>query len=152
MLLVVPILVACASTGGPGSAPQITEFPGGVVVERRIATIDYVGNPVFTVSIRVPESVARGQAFAVEVTAYGGDCVSKGDTEARVDGLSAEVTPYDWEVTRLPPRTGCSIAIRPHEHIASLRFDQAGTGRVVIHGRRKPSGEVITVERQVKVR
>jgi hypothetical protein len=154
MLLIFPV-VACASPGGPAgtrSEPQIRELPSGWVLERRIATIDHFGNPVFTVSIQVPESVARGQEFVVKVTTYGSDCVGKGDTEARVNGLSAVVTPYDWEVTRLPPKTGCSIAIRPHEHTASLRFDQAGSGRLVIRGRRKPSGNVITVERRIEVR
>jgi hypothetical protein len=120
-----------------------------MVVEHRIGTIEQHHSPV---SINAPESVARGEEFVVEVTTWGSDCIGKGDTEVQVAGLSIVVTPYDWEIIRLPPNTGCRVAVVFHQHAVFVRFEQPGTGRVVVRGRRKPSGEVLTVERRIEVR
>jgi hypothetical protein len=145
-------LVGCATPRAPAdtrSKPAIRELPNGMVVERRVGTIEQSNSQA---GVNVPDSVARGEEFVVEVTTWGSDCVGKGDMEVQVTGLSIVLTPYDWEVIRLPPNTGCRVAVIFHEHTASLRFDQPGEGRVVVRGRRKPSGEVITVERRIEVR
>ena len=145
-------LAACATPSGPAgtrATPEVRVLPNGMMVERRIGTLEYFASPVL---IDAPESVARGEQFVIAVTTYGSDCIGKGDMEVQIDGLAAIVTPYDWEVTRLPPNTGCRVAIQYNEHTASLGFDQAGTARIVVRGRRKPSGEVITVERRIEVR
>lgn len=153
--LLVVLAAACASPGGPvgtRSEREIRTLPNGMVVERRIATIDRADVLAYGVTIEAPKRVARGEEFTVTVTTYGSGCIGKGDTASQVSGLVADVTPYDWEVVRLPPNTGCTVSVELHEHVATLRFDQAGDARVVIRGRRKPSGEVISVERRIEVR
>lgn len=148
--LVLMALAACAPAGEPTSPPdgEVRERPDGAREELRPGTLAHYGDPV---QVQVPAVAQRGQAFEVRVTTYGGGCVHKGRTDVRVDGLSARITPYDWEVVQLPQGSACTMELRLLQHTASVRFDQAGTGRVQIHGRSKPSGEAITVERTVQV-
>lgn len=143
-------LFACTPAMEPVPDPlQTRENPDGAVEERRIGTIAHYGDPVH---VEVPASAARGESFVVKVRTYGGGCIAKGDTEVRSEGLSARVTPYDWEVVRLPANTACTADLRLYEHSATLRFDQPGTATVLVQGREKPSGHVLTIERKVVIR
>lgn len=113
--------------------------------ERVIGTIDFHQDPV---RIEVPPAVAAGVPFAVRLVTYGNGCVEKGDTEVRVEGMAAVVTPYDLVLRGQP----CVEILRMHEHTAWLRFDAPGRARVAVRGRREPSGEIVTFERSVDVR
>ena len=132
----------------PTTAPETREHPDGTVEERRVGIIASYGDPV---RVELPASVLAGEAVEVTVVTYGDGCTRKGDTEVEISDLSAEVTPYDWEVTQLPPDTACTLELRLYEHTATLRFDRAGTAQVIIRGREEPSGEVIAVEYPVAV-
>jgi hypothetical protein len=100
--------------------------------------------------IDVPDTVAAGQTFTVEVTTYGNGCTSEGDTEVRLQPQRAVVTPYD--VQRRAEGVVCPDILNVFRHRATLRFEQPGVARVTIQGIQEPSGEVITVERTVLVR
>lgn len=100
--------------------------------------------------IEVPGTVARGQQFQVEVTTYGSGCTSKGETEVRIQGLSAVITPYAFEKSG-GRKVVCPDILNAFRHVATVRFEQPGTARVVVQGRQQPSGEVIAAERTVVV-
>lgn len=130
-------LAACAST--PNESPQDGR--------RVLGVIDHHDDPV---RVEAPAEVARGTDFQVAVVTYGGGCVSEGDTQVEVDGLRAVVTPHDIDVSG--PGIFCTLELRQFRHTATLRFDRAGTATVVFRGRRVPEGDVVSVERTVRVR
>jgi len=78
---------------------------------------------------QIPETATAGVPFPVTVWTMGGGCHDGGDTEVDVDGLSAEVTPYDYL------RTGagvCTDILLRFEHKVTVRFDAPGPGEVVL--------------------
>jgi hypothetical protein len=78
---------------------------------------------------------------------YGSGCTQKGDTRVEIEGLTADISPYDRTATGRP----CTMELRFFQHAAELRFDRAGIARVRVRGRSVPSNEIITVERTVHV-
>lgn len=81
--------------------------------------------------VQVPVAARAGQSFTVVVTTWGGSCRRKAPAEVSVTGLRADVTVYD-----LNPMGGpCDRAILELEHVVQLRFAQAGTATVRVHGR-----------------
>lgn len=100
--------------------------------------------------IVVPDSTDAGGPFEISVTTYGNSCVRKGETELVLAGDSATLTPYDY--TTRSDDINCADLLRLFEHSAVLRFDGAGTAYVLIRGREEPSGELVTVVREVIIR
>lgn len=144
------LLASCSSPTAPGAEVTSRSFPDGTVEERRVATIEYYGDPV---QIDLPSEVKRGQSFAVRVRTYGGGCIAKGDTEVQMLGnLKAQILPYDWEVVELPPNTACTLQLSYYSHEVLLRFEQSGVAQITVRGRRKPSGEILTTTRSLRVR
>jgi hypothetical protein len=128
-------LVGCSSVLGPESTrrPALIEFPNGgpVVVE-------------------VPATVTRGTAFTVAVNTYGNNCIGQGPSDVTLDGLTATVALYQFEV--VDGNSTCTQEMRTYRNVAQLRFDQTGTGRILVRGRSQSAGgEIITVERTVVV-
>lgn len=140
-------LFALAATG----CDQMPSGDGGGAEEvRRLATIEfYEHRDVGPLAIEVPAEVQRGADVPVKVTSYGGGCTARGDTETAVQGLTATVTAYDLDMSGM---NDCTDELRFHQHVAVVRFEQAGTARVVVRGRREPGDEPISVERTVVVR
>jgi hypothetical protein len=136
------LVLACGFITGEEEEEEITR-------ERLIGTIEFYSDPV---RIQLPGTVLRGVTFDVTVRTYGGGCIDKGDTEVEVNGLAAQVTPYDIEVTHMPAGSVCTADLRFYEHIGEVRFDQSGTATVVVRGRKKPQDVIISVERAVNVR
>lgn len=136
MCLSVPALVllatGCTALLGPGET-------------RRLGVIDFYQEPVV---IAVPDTVQAGAAFEVSVRTYGGGCITEGETETRVEGLSADVRPYD-----LHSGAGvCTDELRIFDHQATLAFEQEGVGEVRFHGREMPADSLVTYVRPVVVR
>lgn len=127
------ILVAtgCTALLGPGET-------------RRLGVIDFYQDPVV---IAVPDTVQAGAAFEVSVRTYGGGCITKGDTETQVEGLTAEVRPYDLH----SGAEVCTDELRIFDHRATLAFEQAGLAEVRFHGREMPADSVVTIVRSVVV-
>jgi hypothetical protein len=133
-------LIACAST--PNEAP-----PQQQEGRRVLGVIDHHGDPV---RVEAPAEVARGTDFQVAVVTYGGGCVREGDTDVEIDGLRAVVAPFDIDVSG--PGVFCTMELRQFRHTATLRFDRPGTATIIFRGRRVPEGDVVSVERTVRVR
>ncbi len=72
-----------------------------------------------------------GRNVTVSVTTYGGGCHSKGETEVRVQGMVADIMPYDYTA---PPGTVCTQPLLSFGHTVTVRFEAAGTARIRIHG------------------
>jgi hypothetical protein len=100
--------------------------------------------------IQMPATAVAGEEITVRVTTYGLDgCWSPGETAVSVEALTATVRPYDHEPEgdRI-----CTQAIQEFSHEATLAFDRAGTGRVVVEGRRLEDRAAVSFVREVEVR
>ena len=101
------------------------------------------------------EISTSGRTVQVVVTTYGDGCLSKGDTEVRVEGLEADITPYDYTA---PPGSVCTRQLVSVRHTATVTFSGAGEATIRIHGidasKRSAAnmrGDRIVVERKVRV-
>ena len=108
-------------------------------------------NPDEPARITVPTEATAGVPIPVTVITMGGGCVTQGDTESRVAGLAADVTPYDSFVVSLPPNMACTNDLKFLTHAATVTFAMPGTAVVRIHGRAHPDVGLITVERTIEV-
>lgn len=102
------------------------------------------------------EVTADGRVVTVRVTTYGNGCYSKGITKTAVDGLEATITPWDRTVAP-SSNVACTDILLSFTHEAELRFDAAGTARILVRGvdagtaSAGKRGETVTVERTVEV-
>lgn len=132
--------------------PLVRDTSGGAnehVTELQIGVIEHYSNPV---RVEVPETVQRNQDFTVRVITYGGGCKAMGSTDVKIEGRSARIAPYDWEVTRMAPGKACTDDLVRYAHTATLHFSDVGTAQVGIRGRRKPSGDLILATFPVRIR
>ena len=114
---------------------------------RRLAVIEVAeGGPVV---VEAPATATRGVTFQVAVNSYGDGCTGQGDTRVEVSGLTATVEPYQFVV--VDGNAGCSQELRTYRNVAQVRFEAAGTGRIVFRGRSQITGQTLTVERTVTV-
>lgn len=96
-----------------------------------------------------------GRRVDLSITTYGGGCESKGITEVVLNGLNADVTPYDYTAQ---PGTTCTRELRSFVHQASLQFAEGGTAQIRIRGidirartSGNPLGDTVTVVRTVAI-
>ena len=101
------------------------------------------------------EISASGRVVQVAVTTYGGGCLNKGYTDARVTALRADVTPWDYKAG---PGTVRTLQLVSARHTATLQFDRAGEAVIRVHGldrstanATKLRGDTIVVQRTVRV-
>jgi hypothetical protein len=95
---------------------------------------------------RIEIVTAPGRAV-VRVTTYGGGCHSKGDTDVRVDQMTAVVTPFDYV-----PRgeVACTQQLVSFLHEATVSFARSGSARILVRGL-DIRGDTVTVERRVEI-
>ena len=98
---------------------------------------------------------SSGRTAQVVVITYGDGCLTKGDTEVRVAGLVADITPYDYTA---PPGSICTRQLVSVRHTATVTFAGAGEATIRIHGMDASNlsaanmrGDRIIVERKVRV-
>jgi hypothetical protein len=99
----------------------------------------------------LPDTVAVGASVVATVRSYGGGCIRAGETEVAVDGLAADVRPFDYFPVPSPTRV-CTADLRIIEHPATLRFARAGRAVVRVHGRRDGGDTPLVVQRTLVVR
>lgn len=114
----------------------------------RVARIAHYGDPVV---VEVPESATAGSPLAVAVTTYGGGCVSEDTTVVQVDGLRADVVPYQ-RIYQPGVNGACTMELRVTRRMVSVVFASAGRATVRVIGRAKPGDSLVVVERGVLVR
>ena len=143
-LLILAATVACSS--GPTESGSDDIGTSRVGEGRQLGVLTFFGD---SAQVTVPASVAVGEPATVVVLTAGGGCIRTGDTEVRVVGLDAELTPYDHF-----PSAGqvCTADFRLNTHTATVQFTQRGRATVRVRGREQPSGRTITVVRQITVR
>ena len=88
------------------------------------------------VVIEVPDTVSVSVPFSVSVHTFGGGCKRVGPTEVVINGLDAEVTPFDYTMTG--DGVVCTDIFRVFEHEASLTFAAVGSATVTIRGKEEP--------------
>ena len=109
-------------------------------------------NPEVPPQVTVPSEGVAGVPVQITVLTMGGGCVNRGDTEASVAGLTADVTPYDSFVVSLPPNMACTLELRYLTHATTVTFSAPGAAVVRIHGRPASGDGLITVERTIQIR
>jgi len=108
-----------------------------------------------TAAIIVPDTVRRGQAFTVTVTAFAGGCIREAaGSRVNIKRLVADVTPL---YVRRVVGNVCTSDLILFPQTISLRFDRVGLGRIRFHGaaNRLDSGaqpQWVVIERTVVVR
>ena len=85
-----------------------------------------------TAVITVPDTVRRGRAFTVKVRAFAGGCIREGGgSRVTIHELVADVTPL--HVRRVEGDV-CTDDELLFTQTISVRFDEAGLGRIRFHG------------------
>lgn len=125
------VLAACSGLVGPD---------GG----KRLGIIAFYGDPVVT---EVPHTVQAGADFDVAVRTYGGGCISAGETDVKLDGLSVDVRPYDVH----SGESVCTSELRFFDHRLTLTIAERGLAQIRFHGKELPAHSTVTVARSVFV-
>ncbi len=112
---------------------------------RALGAIIFYGD---TARIIAPAKATAGADIPVSIETAGGACMSKGDTEVRVDDLVAVVSPYDYA-----PRTEmvCILILVAFRHDAVVRFHRPGLATLVVRGQQQPGNRVLTLTRTILV-
>ncbi len=117
------LLAALASSASCGSGIL------GANEERVIGEIDLSIPETVVAPPSAPDTVAVSRLFVVSLLTIGGGCRRVGETEVRVVGNTAFVTPYDYRGTG--GRT-CTLGLKPFIHDTTVRFDVVGQALVLI--------------------
>jgi hypothetical protein len=113
---------------------------------RRIGVIDVGGSQPGT--LQLPDTVAIATTFTVTVRTYGSSTCTRADgARVEVEGLVAEITPYD----RVLEEGVCTDDLAPFPRVVALRFDEPGEALVRVVGR-SISGFGAEIERSLFVR
>jgi len=123
--------------------------PDGVVRTLKPASIVFHTD---SAEVIAPSTVFVGEPFEVTVSTFGGGCTSFGETRLSVSGLTAEIRPYDSEVTHAPKNYGCTGELLILSHTVTLDFNRRGRALIWIYGRSQPDGELVAFAREVDVR
>ena len=108
-----------------------------------------------TATLIIPDTVRRGHAFTVKVTAFAGGCIrTAGGSRVKINGLVADVTPLH---VRRVAGDACTDDELLFSQTISIRFDRGGLGRIRFHGaaNKLHSGtqpQWVVIERRVVVR
>lgn len=113
--------------------------------EERLGIIQII--PGFPAQVGVPDSAAVDEPFTVSVRTAAGRCIRAGPTQVRKNGMTADVRPYDLHVGG----GDCTSDAPFHQHIATLRFDQAGAATIRFIGLGQPGEELLTIDRTVTI-
>jgi hypothetical protein len=100
----------------------------------------------------IVEAAVNGRLVSLTVLTYGTRCYSLADTEVRVNGLTVQVLPFDFN-------PGCPERdLHPIEHKASFEVKGSGFLQLMVRGIDASTrsatnvvGDTITVERSITV-
>ena len=98
--------------------------------------------------IGIPDTVAAGRPFQVNVLTYGNSCVEFARTDIEREGMTAEIRPYDRRDTE---SDDCVTNNTPIAHPATLQFGAPGRATVRIVGLRAPGNEPDRFEKHIVI-
>ena len=113
------LLTSCDSVTGPN--------------ERLVVGTITLSDPVV---IEVPDTVSVSVPFSVSVRTFGGGCMRVGPTEVVINGLDAQVTPFDYTV--VGDGVLCIQIVSSFDHEASLTFATVGSATITIRAKQEP--------------
>ncbi len=103
------------------------------IFERRVRVVGEISSFGQENAITLPKSVQSGESFEITVITLGGGCMEQGETEVEVQGLQADITPYDYRI--IPPAgTACPLYGEDYPHTVGLSFAEKGTATLLFHG------------------
>ena len=102
----------------------------------------------FPIVFELSDTAVAGVPLTVNVATYGGGCVRRGFVEVKINGLTAELAPYDSVLVRA---TVCTLELYGYRHEVNLVFEQKGIATVRLVGREMPADKKIIVTRTVLV-
>jgi hypothetical protein len=108
-------------------------------IVRELAWLHYL--EAHPLEVEVPDSVARDAPFRVTFMTYAGGCITHDfEVETMVQGLEAEIVPYQFRHVP-PPGSHCPARSWGNEREVTLRFEQAGQAEILLRGRRLMGGD-----------
>jgi hypothetical protein len=113
-----------------------------------VRSVDLFSEQRGTINFR-PLSV--GEKFVVIVSTESGGCTKAVETEVKVDGLRAEIRPYNQTRRELWTTTICTLVLVTNYREIPLRFDTPGMATIQVFGQSEHGPEMIR-ERQIEVR
>ena len=108
------LLLACSSA----------ESATGPIRRERVAA--QLLSPAFA----LPDSLERGTPLTVRVLSGGGGCHEVGGTDVRIEGLTAEITPFDYEYKN----ANCAAVVLQFDHVITLTFGDVGMATIRVYG------------------
>lgn len=73
-----------------------------------------------------------GRVVTVTISTYGSSsCTEKGETEFVIEGLTANVTPYNYIRSTA---SSCTRDLSAPTHQVTLEFEQSGSARIIVNG------------------
>jgi hypothetical protein len=136
------LLFLCATAAL--SACDVTS-PSNVVREPSILEVD--DTPA---TVTVPASARAGQAFTIRIVTHSlSSCTTKGEVTLGIQGRTADLSPFD--LTRTGDDVSCAEVASLLIHEPVIGFAQPGTATINVHGRRMPSGQILTVTRTIEI-
>jgi hypothetical protein len=144
-LLAVLVLSGCSLPAEPGASRDVLASGNGSRELGAIAGFQS-GDPHVAIDV-------QGRTVTVTVHSYGNGCYSVAETEVRLSGMDAVVSPYDWN-------PGCPQRdLKTVVHATSMGFGASGTAHILVRGidastrsSRNLVGDTITVRRTVLLR
>ena len=113
----------------------------------RVLVVGELGDS-FERSVSTPDTVAAGRTFEVAIATVGSrSCVSVASTEVTTDGLTATVTPFNYQRIK----GGCDDVPWIHMHRTTLTFEVPGSARLIVRARPFGVEEVHSFERSIVV-
>jgi hypothetical protein len=128
--LITPVLFACTSTTQPVEMRVLGSIEGYNLDDPRIE----IGGGVRSASVRV--------------TTYGGGCHRQGEVEVHVEGMLAEVAPYDYVF--VGEGVVCPDILLTFQHEATVDFAGSGEAEITVIGINL-HGDTVRVQRLVNV-
>ena len=115
-------LLSAAALAGCGSGDADGE---------QLGVIEFFGDPA---QIAAPSSAVVGQEFRVDVSTYGGGCVSLERTDVSIEGNVVDIRPIDRDNTE--PGTACPANLATYDHSVGVVLNQPGAATIRVHGMR----------------
>lgn len=108
------------------------------------------GNPTLTDGITLPNSAPVGSQINMTVYTVDSGCINQGDTEVQINGLVADVRPFDYFAVT-GSLVGCPAYLGYFSHELTLSFTEVGPATVLVYGRSEYADVILPLERTIQI-